>query len=506
MDMLSLKMLIFSPLIMALLLLLPIYVGHYVFVRRFAKLFAGIHFLYSLLFLVFFNPEIGNNFDTELTFISQPWLGTLGINLEFGIDGISLYLIILTSFIFFISCIASKGLIRSKHSLYYALLFIAETAVLGVFSSKDMFSFFLFWELELIPMYFLINLWGSDNSKKSAAKFLLYTFAGSLFMLVGFLMLYNFNFISTGELTANMEYLIFDYDSAPMYLQIIASVFIFIGFAVKLPLIPFHNWLPDAHSDAPVPISMILAAILLKIGAYGIIRFNIQIMPDAFLIILPYITILGFVNILYAACAAYSQSDIKRVVAYSSISVMGIVLLGICSLNVIGLSGALLLMIAHGIISAALFFIVGIIYRRTRTREISQLQGLMALMPRLSVFAIIIILAGIGVPGLISFPGEFLVFYGAYSSSIFNNYFVQIISISSIFVLVLSACYLLRVFHGVFLGEIHNRWKKIKDLALHEFIVLFSTSAIAIIFGIFPMVLINNFLPVFDGIVGSFGG
>ncbi len=506
MSMLSLKILIFSPLLMALFLLIPVNEGHYVFLRRVSNFFAGTHFLYSLLFLIFFNTNLSSNFDTELTFMSQPWLGSLGINLMFGVDSISIFLVILTSFLFLISCIASKGIIRSKHALFYALMFIVETAVLGVFCSKDMFSFFMFWELELIPVYFLISLWGTGNCKKSAMKFLLFTFIGSLFMLLGFLMLYNFNFISTGVLTANLDDLIFDYDSAPVYLQVAASVLIFMGFAVKLPLIPLHNWLPDAHSDAAAPVSMILAGILLKMGAYGIIRFNIQILPDAFLIILPYVLVLSFLNIIFAAIEAYNQSDIKKIIAYSSISVMGIVLLGLCSLNVLGMAGALLLMLSHGIIASALFFIVGILYRRTRTREISQYQGLIKLMPRLSIFSIIILLAGLGLPGLMSFPGEFLAFYGAYISSIFYNYLMQIIAILSVFVIVLSACYVMKLIHNVFYGEILERWKKIKDLTVHEFIILFSSSVIVIIFGIFPMVLLSNFTFTLESIVESFGG
>lgn len=506
MQFLSLKILILAPLLMALLFLLPLYSGHHVFIRRAAKFFAGCHFIYTLLFLVFFDANLYSNFDSEITFFNQPWLGSLGISLAFGIDSISLYLVILTSFLFFIACVASKGIIRTKHSLYYALIFIVEAAVLGVFCSKDMFAFFLFWELELIPMYFLINLWGGGNSKKSAMKFLLFTFLGSIFMLLGFLLLYNFNFLSTGDLTANIDALNFDYDSVPMYLQILASLLIFMGFAVKLPVIPLHSWLPDAHSDAPTPVSMLLAGILLKMGGYGIIRFNIQVLSDAFLVIMPYIVVLAFLNIIFAALLAYYQTDIKRIVAYSSISVMGIVLLGICSLNSVGIAGGYFLMIAHGIISASLFFVVGIIYRRTKTREISQIQGLSCVMPRLAGFSVVIVLASVGLPGLMAFPGEFLAFYGAYSSSVLNNYLVQIIAILSIFVVVLSACYLFRLMHSLFFGKVSERWSKVKDLAVHEFLILFSTVIIVVLFGIFPMTIIDNVAETLSYMIGAFGG
>ncbi len=506
MELLSLKLLIFSPLIMTVIFLLPMFSGHGVLVRRIAKTFAGCHFLYSLLFLVFFDNNLKSNFDTNITVFGQDWLNSLGISLSLGLDGISIYLVILTSFLVLMSCIASKGIIRSKHCLYYALIFIVESAVLGVFSAQDMFEFFLFWEIELIPMYFLIGLWGDGNAKKSAMKFLLYTFLGSLFMLCGFLMLYNFNFISTGELTANLNKLNFDFESAPMYLQIITSLLILSGFAVKLPIIPFHTWLPNAHVDAPAPVSMLLAGILLKMGAYGIIRFNIQLLPDAFLYIIPYLIVLAFINIIFAAIVAYYQSDIKRIVAYSSISSMGIVLLGFCSVNILGVSGAIFLMIAHGIISAGLFYVVGVIYNRTSTREILQLGGLATVMPRLAGFALLLILAGIGIPGLMAFNGEFLVFFGALTSSILNNYFIQVIALSSIFVLVLSACYSLKLMHNVFYGNILERFERLQDITFHEFFVLFTFSVVVILFGLMPMTILDTLQPYVIAIVGAFGG
>lgn len=502
----DLGILVFSPLLISLFFLLPIFSGKAVLIRRIAKVFALLNFAYALLFLVFYNTNSPYNFEKEITFFGQSWLESLGISLTFALDGISLLFIILTSFLILIACMASKGIIRTKHNLYYALIFMLQTSILGVFCSKDMFAFFIFWELELIPMYFLISLWGGENAKKSAMKFLLYTFAGSLFMLCGFLMLYNFNYISSSELTANLDKLTLDYSTVPFYLQILASILIFIGFAVKLPVIPLHNWLPYAHTDSATPISMLLAGILLKMGGYGIIRFNISLLPDAFLYITPYIVILAFINIVFAAFLAYAQNDIKRIVAYSSISVMGIVLLGLCSLNTIGITGAVYLMFAHGIISAGLFFVVGIIYRRTKTREISQLGGLSKAMPRLFLFANVLVLASIGLPLLISFPAEFLVFFGAFMSSLLNNYYIQVIALTSIIVLVLSACYLLRLMHNTFYGEMHERWQRLSDVIVHEFVILFIFTAAAILFGIFPMTIIDMIQPNIQLITSAFGG
>ena len=507
MELLSLKYLVFSPLIMAIIFLLPIFSGHSVLIRRLAKGFAGLHFLYTLCFLIFFNSDLAYNYETEIEFFGTDWLGSLGITLTMGIDGISLFLIILSSFIVFMACFASKGIIKSKHSLYYALIFIVEAAILGVFCAEDMFEFFMFWELELIPMYFLISLWGEESTaKKSAMKFLLYTFFGSLLMLCGFLMLYNFNFISTGELTANMTHMDFDYNNVPIYFQMFAAILILIGFAVKLPIIPFHTWLPNAHVDAPAPVSMILAALLLKMGAYGIIRFNIQMLSDTFLLMAPYLVVLAFLNIAFAAVVAYYQTDIKKIIAYSSISSMGLVLLGFCSLNLIGLSGAIFLMLAHGVITAGLFFVVGILNDRADTRDISQLGGLAKVMPRLAGFSLILVMASIGLPGLMAFPGEFLIFFGALTSSMLNSYFVQVIALLSIIVLVLSACYMLRLMHGIFYGVLLERWEKLSDILNHEFFILFALSLTVLIFGLMPMNILSIIEPYISNIVMAFGG
>ena len=241
-------------------------------------------------------------------------------------------------------------------------------------------------------------------------------------------------------------------------------------------------------------------------GAYGIIRFNLQLLPDAFLYIAPYLVVLASINIIFAAITAYYQSDIKAIVAYSSISTMGIVLLGICSLNTIGLTGAIFLMLAHGIVSAALFFIVGAIYQRTKSREILQLGGLAKVMPRLAGFTLIFALAGIGLPSMMGFVGEFLSFVGAFGSSILNNYFIQVLVLLSIFVLVLASAYLLKLIHKVFYGAILERWESLNDVVNHEFIVLFSMSFVVILFGIYPMPIIDTISPCVVALVEAFGG
>ena len=251
---------------------------------------------------------------------------------------------------------------------------------------------------------------------------------------------------------------------------------------------------------------MLLAGILLKMGGYGIIRFNLQLLPDAFLYIAPYLVVLAFINIIFAAIVAYYQNDIKAIVAYSSISTMGIVLLGICSLNTLGIAGAIFLMLAHGIISATLFFIVGTIYKRTKTRELVQLGGLAKVMPRLAGFSLLFMFAGIGVPATMGFVGEFLSFVGAFGSSILNNYMIQTIVIISILVLILSAAYLLKLIHKVFYGSQLERWNSLSDITNHEFVILFVMTFVVILFGVYPMPIIDTISPCILSIVEAFGG
>lgn len=499
----SIIVLIFSPLVAAALLYSPYFKKNEVRIRRFSKGFASLHFLYSLMFLALFNPlNTDISFFKEITFFGKSWVSPLGLKMAFGLDGISILMVVLTSFIFLLALIASKSNIRQKHKFYYSLVFLLQTAVLGVFCARDMFLFFMFWELELIPMYFLIGQWGGGKCKASAMKFVLYTFLGSLFMLLGMLLLYFYNIGTSNTITADFSALSVSSPDFPIFLQVLISILFLIGFAVKLPIVPLHTWLPDAHVDAPTPISMILAAILLKMGAFGIIRFNMQLLPEAFKVIAPILMILALVNIIYTALVAYAQTDLKKIVAYSSISNMGIVLLGLCSLNLIGLSGAVFQMIAHGIISAGLFMLVGIIYIRTKTREVADLGGLGHSMPRLMGFGLILSLAAVGLPLLIGFVGEFLVFLGAFNSSLDElNVPVKIYAIIAAFILILSAAYALRLLHKTFWGNMLEKWEKVSDITNHEFVVLFALILTIGFFGIFPMSIMNFIQPILTDIL-----
>ena len=517
------------PLVVSMLVISPLFTKNEIVVRRFSKSVFGFHFLYSILMLAFFDPA--NPYTSQIHFFGLDWVQSVGIKFAFRIDNISMILVMLTSFVFLLSSFASKFNIRANHKFYYSMLFLLESAILGIFTSADMFVFFLFWELELIPAYFLIggkwkglevkttstlasgggkwkglevkptstlahgdgkwkNSETEDEEKRaqnSAIKFVLFTFSGSMVMLLGILLLHYYNFISNGILSASFTDI--NASRIPEYIQNIIAVCLLIGFGVKLPIIPLHTWLPDAHTNAPTPVSMILAGILLKTGAYGIFRFNYETLPDAFITIAPILAIFAIINIIYTAFVAYAQTDIKRIVAYSSISNMGLILLGLCAINRIGLSASVFHMVAHALVTCGLFMVAGIVYLRCKTRDINTLSGIAVVMPRLFGFATVIVLASIGIPAFAPFVSEILTILGAMQAD-FSDV-LKFVSVFSLPLLIISSCYMLKFLHKSFFGELPAEFEKVNDITVHEFIVLASVLAGLIIFGIFPGTLLG---------------
>ena len=347
---LSLPFLVFFPMVISILVLSPLFTSNEVVLRRFSKGVFGFHFLYTVLMLVFFSSS--NPYAVSINLFGMDWIQSMGIKFSLRADAVSMILVTLTSFIFFMAAVSSKFNIRKNHKFYYSMLMLLESAILGIFSAGDMFLFFLFWELEMVPAYFLIggkfmeNYEYQEEAKISAVKFILFTFFGSMFMLLGILLIHYYNFVSNGILSASFTDIT---DSTiPFGIQILIAICLLIGFGVKLPVIPLHTWLPDAHTNAPTPVSMILAGILLKTGAYGIYRFNYEMLPQSFKVIAPVLAILALINIIYTAFVSYAQTDIKRIIAYSSISNMGLILLGLCAFNQIGLSASVFHMVSGG--------------------------------------------------------------------------------------------------------------------------------------------------------------
>ena len=489
---LSIPFLIFMPLIVSLFVISPLFTKNEIVVRRFTKGVCLFHFLYSILMLACFDSA--NPYTSEIHFFGLDWVQSIGVKFAFQIDSVSMILTVLTSFVFLLASFASKLNIRKSHKFYYSMLLLLMSSILGIFTASDMFVFFLFWELELIPAYFLIGgKWREEDetqqekAKKSAVKYVLFTFLGSMIMLLGILLLHYYNFIANGILSANFADIV---DSAiPDYIQNLIAICLLIGFGVKLPIVPLHTWLPDAHTNAPTPVSMILAGILLKTGAYGIYRFNYETMPVSFHWIAPALAIFALINIIYTAFIAYAQTDIKRIVAYSSISNMGLILLGLCAFDKIGLSASVFHMVAHALVTCGLFMIAGIVYLRFKNRDINTLGGIATVMPRLFGFATLIVLASIGVPAFAPFVSEILTIIGAMNSDL-----SEVLKFSAVFslpLLILSSCYMLKFLHRGFFAELKPEYEKINDISVHEFLVLAAILAGLVIFGLYPNAILG---------------
>ncbi|MBC8524215.1 MAG: NADH-quinone oxidoreductase subunit M [Chlorobium phaeobacteroides] len=445
-----------------------------------------------------------------------PWItldlgdfGALNIEYFLGVDGISITMVLLTALISIIA-VLSSWTIKKQVKGYFILYNILSTAMMGCFVALDFFLFYVFWELMLLPMYFLIGIWGGPNREYAAIKFFLYTLFGSVFMLLVMIGLY---FSVIDPLTGNHTFSMVAMASQENYIpgsilgpestgwRYAAFIVLFIGFAIKVPMFPFHTWLPDAHVEAPTPISVILAGVLLKLGTYGMMRINFPFFPEVFQASLYVIAVFGAINIIYGAFCALAQQDLKKLVAYSSISHMGYVLLGLAAGNTEGMAGALYQMFNHGTITAMLFLLVGVIYDRAHTRQIDKFGGLASYMPVYAGVVTIAWFASLGLPGLSGFISEAFVFVGAFSSELIRN-----VAIVSVLGIVLGAAYLLWSLQRMFLGtrnpdavyELHkdaegndrihfHDWKGKTDLDARELTMLVPLAVIIIFLGVYPM-------------------
>jgi NADH-quinone oxidoreductase subunit M len=409
------------------------------------------------------------------------WIAFPPINYHLGVDGISIFLVHLITFLTPIGVLASWSDVKYRVKEFHVMLLLLEVGVVGIFLSLDLFLFFLFWEFGLIPLALLIGIWGHERRIYAAIKFIIYTMGGSIFMLVGIIWLYNatgtFDFPTIQSMLQNGVVTLSTRTEMLLFLSF------FIAFAIKVPLFPFHTWLPDAHTEAPTAGSVDLAGVLLKTGAYGIIRFCLPLFPEASHRAAPYVAVLAIISIIYGALVALVQPNLKRLVAYSSVSHMGFVILGVFSFTNIAMQGSVFLMLAHGISTGALFLLVGMLYERRHTFEISEFGGLATTMPRFAAFFLFAVLSSLGLPMLNGFVGEFLVLLGTYQAQ------WKWASWAGLGV-ILSACYLLWAYQRVFYGEVtHQKNRGLTDINTREKWVLVTMS--------FLMLWLGNHSPFF---------
>lgn len=415
------------------------------------------------------------------------WIPALGVNYHLGIDGISLFMVLLTTFLTPIVVLSSWNSISKNLKGYMISMLILESGILGVFVSLDLFLFYVFWEVMLIPMYFIIGIWGGENRIYAAVKFFIYTMVGSLLMLVAILVLYFYHGGLTGDYT--FDILKLQQIHIPLGYQTWLFLAFGLSFAIKVPIFPLHTWLPDAHVEAPTGGSVILAAVLLKMGTYGFLRFCLPFFPHAVEQFTPLIFTLGVIGIIYGALVAMVQPDIKKLVAYSSVSHLGFVMLGIFALNNQGIQGGLIQMVNHGLSTGALFLIVGMIYDRRHTRLISDFGGLAKQIPIFTTFFMIVTLSSIGLPGLNGFIGEFLILLGTF----LNNKVYAIFAATGV---ILAAVYMLLMFQRVMFGKLDKEEnKQLVDLSGREIGLMVPIVVFIVLIGVYPNVFLKKMEP-----------
>ena len=442
-------------------------------IQQVATLATALTLGWSIGLLTKFNPQLAAiQFEERLS-----WIPQLNIFYHLGVDGISLPMILLTTLLGFLACLASWSIPERKKE-YFVLYLLLEVGMLGTFLALDLFLFYVFWEVVLVPMYLLIGIWGGGRREYSAFKFFVYTLAGSLVMLLGILALYfqthTFDLRQLAAMSPALD---------PAFQRLLFLAFFF-GFAIKVPIFPFHTWLPDAHVDAPTPISVLLAGVLLKMGGYGFFRISYPLFPEGAQWFAPAMATLGMINIVYGAFVALAQTDFKRLVAYSSVSHMGFVLLGLASLTPEGMNGALLQMFNHGTITGGMFLLVGVLYDRAHTRQLDAFGGLGAKLPVYAGILTFFSLASLGLPGLSGFVSEFLSLVGAFGVWRWQT-------VVSVLGIVVAAAYMLTVLQRVLLGPFNERWRGLADMSLREVMTLVPLLLIVLLLGVYPLLLLR---------------
>ncbi len=487
-----LSFIIFFPLISSVILLFIPKENHNV-IKVSAYLISLLTFFFSLVLLYKFS--INSSFQFE---VNKNWITALGISYHIGVDGISIFLILLTTFLTPIIVLSSFKAVTEKVKEYMFFILLLETSIIGALVSLDLILFYLFWEMMLIPMYFLIGIFGGEDKVYATLKFFIYTMVGSVLMLIAILYL----FANTGMKSFDLKFII---DNVNLTAKEEFWLFLafFLAFAIKVPIFPFHTWLPDAHVQAPTGGSVILAGVLLKMGTYGFLRFSIPLFPDSTSKYAFWIALLGVIGIIYGALVSLVQKDVKKLIAYSSISHLGFVVLGIFAFTQMSVTGGVYQMLNHGISTGGLFLIVGILYERRHTKKIADFGGITKVMPLFAVFFMIIMLSSIALPLTNGFVGEFLILSGTYSSQILSN--ANLLAIISTSGVILGAGYMLWTYQRVMYGPLNKDENKVlKDLTIREFGYLLPIIVMIFVMGIFPNFFIKRIEPSVDNLLKNY--
>ncbi len=434
----------------------------------------------------------------DFVYIEGPfsWIAPINAFYYLGVDGISVPMVFLTGLLSFVSIIASFN-IANRVKEYFAFFLLLESGMIGVFCALDFFLFYVFWEVMLVPMYFLIGVWGGPRKEYAAIKFFLYTLFGSIFMLVAILVLY----FTDGHHSLNIVELIQNaHTFMPHNLQILCFVFFFIAFAIKVPVWPFHTWLPDAHVEAPTAVSVILAGVLLKMGTYGMLRISWPMFPEALRTLAIPIALLGLIAIIYGALVSMAQKDLKKLVAYSSVSHMGYCMLALAALkSVTAMAGCMFQMVSHGLITGALFLMVGVLYDRAHTREIAAFGGLGVKIPVYTGLMVLFSMASLGLPGMSGFVSEFMVFIGAFTNSAPE---LKVVTGIAVLGVVLTAGYMLRMVQRMFLGEFNvEKWGGLTEMNVREILMVAPLAILTVVIGVYPGPLSNMMKATLENLV-----
>lgn len=481
--------------ILSILICLPVAGAVVVFLLRgslakgLALLVSGVNFLLSLALFRAFDPSSGN-----MQFVEKAdWIPDLGASYYLGVDGISLFMVLITTFMVPLALLSSWEVER-RAELFYGFMLLLEAGLIGLFLALDLLLFYIFWEIMLIPMYFLIGIWGGENRRYATFKFIIYTMGGSLLMLVAILVLYFLHHGQTGEYTFDITKLYGTY--VPPQALLPMGLAFFTAFAIKSPLFPFHTWLPDAHAEAPVSGAVDITGLLIKTGAYAFLRFLLPLFPDFSTSYAPLVVVLALIANIYGSVVATVQEDLKRLIAYSSISHVGLVVLGIFVFNLQGIEGAILMMVSIALASGGLFMVVGMIHKRSLSKEISQLGCVWKEVPLLGGFFMFFTIAAVGVPGLSNFVGEFLIFLGAFRVHILYG-------VIATFVVVLTAVYLLWMFWRVMFGPAPAKPRTWQGLSLREIVALTLPALVIVLLGVYPKLLLDRIEPSAQGLLSQ---